>query len=153
MQRKGRADSWAGGEYTCLRRSEALAVACLDLTWHEPAQLSEQETSVGHKEYCCSLSGRQYPERTARDKCRAKNAAGCRGIGRLSRRRRGADVAKQKAYMVVPEEGRTEVAASLDLLRRQRRCGWLEEYKPILPLGSAWVAARSSNEKAKRVGR
>ena len=55
--------------------------------------------------------------------------------------------------MVVPEEGRTEVAASLDLLRRQRRCGWLEEYKPILPLGSAWVAARSSSEKAKRVGR
>ena len=26
---------------------------------------------------------------------------------------------------------------------------WLKEYKPILPLGSAWVAARSSNEKAK----
>ena len=46
MQRKGRADSWAGGEYPCLRRSEALAVACLDLTWHEPAQLSAQRISV-----------------------------------------------------------------------------------------------------------
>ena len=76
----------------------------------------------------------------------------CPAVAVLSARR-GAEIAKQKAYMVVPEEGRTEVAASLDLLRRQRRCGWLEECEPILPLGSAWVAARSSSEKAKRVGR
>ena len=55
----------------------------------------------------------------------------------------------KKAYMEVPEEGHTEVAPQLDLFRRQCQCGWLKEYDATLPLGSAWVVARSNNEKAR----